>query len=119
LHQSLQSERTLSSTEKEQKRRKCSLHDCIDSMQSLVVTDPSKVRNCALRHLARQGFQMENQMYSYISSDVKSVARKLREEKIHVRCICCTNLLLQHIWIKGPLHLLNSNASTKCSIENN
>jgi len=54
----------------------------------------------------------------YISSQVKSALRKLREGKEH-DCdlfmsmhLYCTSLVL-HIWLNGPLHLLNLNALTR------
>jgi len=55
----------------------------------------------------------------YILSHVKSVLRKLRESKDHgvVYYSCqmypyCTSLEL-HIWVSGPLYLLNLNALTR------
>jgi len=57
----------------------------------------------------------------YISSQVKSALRKLRDwEKarvvtVHYSCqvyLYCTSLVL-HIWLNGPLCLLNLNALTR------
>jgi len=69
--------------------------------------------------LWRQGFNRGNQMY--ISSQVKSALRKLRDwEKarivtVYYSCemyLYCTSLVL-HIWLNGPRYLLNSNALTR------
>jgi len=65
--------------------------------------------------LWRQGFNRDNQMY--LSSQVKSALRKLRDwEKakivtVYYSCqmyLYCTSVVL-HIWLNGPLYLLNSN----------
>ena len=67
----------------------------------------------------RQGFNRDSQMY--LSSQVKSALRKLRDwEKsrivtVHYSCqmyLYCTSLVL-HIWLNGPLYLLNLNALTR------
>ena len=64
----------------------------------------------------RQWLNRDNQMY--ISSQVKSALRKLKDwEKARIvtayySCqiyLHCTNLVL-HIWLNGPLYLLNLNA---------
>jgi len=69
--------------------------------------------------LWRQGFNRDNQMY--MSSQVKSTLRKLRDwEKgrivtVYYSCHMypyCTSLLL-HIWLNGPLYLLNVSALTR------
>jgi len=68
--------------------------------------------------LWRLVFNRDNQMY--ISSQVKSALRKCREDKDHdcdlfvsdVGYLCCTSVLF-HVWLNGPLYLLNLNALTK------
>jgi len=66
--------------------------------------------------LWRQGSKRDNE--TYISSQVKSALRKLREGKVHDCDLFmsdvsdCTSLVL-HIWLNGPPFLLNLNALTR------